>query len=139
MSAPNTKQLLDRMLASGKLSEDTAQELRDFQDDLAKDMLDPADAAYAEALARRLGFLGGGPAPVAAATDPEDEDEDEAESAPPAPAVIRPEAVLAAVRAAVDELCHPDRLAAEDPDRDAKARLHADLTARLDGIARDFA
>ena len=135
MSDPNTKQLLDRMLSSGKLSAEAAQDLRDFQADLAKDMLDPEDAAYVAALARRRGFLGG-VAPAEDAADGADEEDD----LPAAPALASDAAeVLAAVRGAVDALCHPDRLAGEDPDREAKARLHAALTARLDEIGRDFA
>ncbi|MGE4218786.1 MAG: hypothetical protein AB7G39_05000 [Alphaproteobacteria bacterium] len=133
MSEPNIEELLDRMLSSGKLSEEAAAELREFREELTQDRLDPSDAAYVEALARRLGFLGDGA--TSATLDAVPAEDDDAQAAAPNRAAM----ALAAVRSAVDDLCHPDRLAADDPDREAKTRLHAALAVRLDGIARDFA
>ncbi len=134
MNEPNTKNLLDAMLASGKLSPESAADLRDFQDDVAQNRLDPADAAYIEALARRLGFLGEGAAAASLKSGPAEDDEYTTAAGPD-----RTTAVLAAIRAAVDELCDPDRLTLDDPDRQTKAELHAALTARLDSIGREFA
>ena len=134
MNEPNTKTMLDAMLASGKLSPQAAADLRDFQEDMAQDRLDPADAAYVEALAHRLGFVGEGTAAASIESGPAEDDDYTTAAAPD-----RTAAVLVAMRAAIDELCDPDRLPLDDPDRETKAGLHAALTARLDSIGRDFA
>lgn len=50
----NTAALIERLLASSKLSSDTRAELNDFKQDLANGKLDEADRHYIEALAQRL-------------------------------------------------------------------------------------
>lgn len=125
--------LLDAMLTSRKLSPETAADLHGFKEDLAQGRLDAADAAYVEALARRLGFLGEGAVAASMESDPAEDDDDT-----PAP-LDRTAAALAAMRAAIDELCDPGGLAPEDPAREIKAGLHVALTERLNSIGRDFA
>jgi hypothetical protein len=52
--ADPTAELIDRLLASGKVSSDTRDELRGYKDDLAKGRLEGGDRRYVEALASRL-------------------------------------------------------------------------------------
>lgn len=52
--ADPTAELIDRLLASGKVSSDTRDELRSYKDDLAKGQLEGGDRRYVEALASRL-------------------------------------------------------------------------------------
>lgn len=52
--ADSTAELIDRLLASGKLSPETREELLEFKQALAKDGLDATDRRYVDSLGQRL-------------------------------------------------------------------------------------
>jgi hypothetical protein len=77
MDASHTRRLIKKLLDSRALMPETREELADHLSELEKGQLHADDAAYVDALARRLG-IAAGDAPVAA-NDSEAEDDEPVE------------------------------------------------------------
>jgi hypothetical protein len=77
MDASHTRRLIKKLLDSRALMPETREELADHLSELEKGQLHADDAAYVDALARRLGIAAGA-APVAA-NDSEAEDDEPVE------------------------------------------------------------
>jgi len=74
MDASHTRRLIKKLLDSRELMPETREDLADHLSDLEKGALPADDAAYIEALARRLGIAAG--AAPAAANDSEAQDDE---------------------------------------------------------------
>ncbi|MEO1192175.1 MAG: hypothetical protein AAFY02_10485 [Pseudomonadota bacterium] len=71
----DTALLIKALLASGKISDDTREDLEDFREDLAKGRLEASDKGYVEALAARV--LDGKVKVSSSRRDDEEPDEDD--------------------------------------------------------------
>jgi hypothetical protein len=82
MSATDTKSLIKTLLSKSDLMPETAEELREYLEEVERGPLDKLDEDYVHGLARRLGVAPGGAAPAAGPADPADPDDDDVEDAP---------------------------------------------------------